>query len=185
MPDTLPDLLRPSLDIVFVGINPGLHSAAVGHYFASPTNRFWDALNLSGLVARPLSPETDSMALEHGIGFTDVVKKPTRSADELTAAEFVEGARLLLEKLVQYQPMIASFHGQTAYRNFMRYAEAKDLKGELGYQGQPMKGFPIHVFVTPNPSAANARFGLPGLVDWYKELKALRDKLKGSRVEHP
>ena len=77
---TLPDYLAPGLDIVFVGINPGVYSAQVGHYFASPRNRFWPAINRSGLLMEPLGPSTDDQALLQGIGFTDVVKRPSNGA---------------------------------------------------------------------------------------------------------
>ena len=80
---TPPDYLASGLDIVFVGINPGLQSARVGHYFATPTNRFWTALNRSGLLTEPLDAGTDDQVLRQGIGFTDVVKRPSNSASKL------------------------------------------------------------------------------------------------------
>ena len=74
---TLPDHLEAALDIVFVGLNPSLYSVEVGHYFANPRNRFWPAMNRSGLVDRELSPQDDASLLADGIGFTDVVKRAT------------------------------------------------------------------------------------------------------------
>ena len=82
---TLPDYLAAGLDIVFVGINPGIQSAQVGHYFAGSRNRFWDALNRSGLVDEELGPDTDARIIQHGIGLTDVVKRPSSSASTRAA----------------------------------------------------------------------------------------------------
>ena len=112
---TLPDLLRPGLDLVFVGINPSLFSTAQGHYFARKTNRFWPALSRSVLSEAPrralgvdqLEPVHDIVLLEFGIGFTDVVKRPTARADELDPAEFVASARELVMKLETFKPRIA------------------------------------------------------------------------------
>jgi TDG/mug DNA glycosylase family protein len=86
--DTLTDYLEEGLDLVFVGLNPSSFSVEKGHYFANPRNRFWAALNRSGLVSEALSPERDTELLRHGIGFTDVVKRPTPQASGLTAADY-------------------------------------------------------------------------------------------------
>ena len=80
--ETLPDHLRPGLDIVLVGLNPSIPSARTGRYFANPRNRFWRAFNASGLVPEPLGPETDHRMLEFGIGMTDVVKRPSAGVGE-------------------------------------------------------------------------------------------------------
>ena len=120
---TLPDYLAPGLDIVFVGINPGAYSAEVGQYFATPTNRFWPAVNRSGLLATPLSSSTDHTAVQQGIGFTDVVKRPSNSASKLRAADFRRWAPVLKEKLERSAPMIVCFQGVTAYRNYLKYSE--------------------------------------------------------------
>jgi len=120
---TLPDYLEPGLDIVFVGLNPSLYSVKVGHYFANPRNRFWPAMNRSGLVDRELSPEQDASLLADHIGFTDVVKRPTAQGSGLRAADFLQWAPVLQDKLLRYQPRIACFHGVTAYNAYLRYAE--------------------------------------------------------------
>src|SRR5437867_9009579 len=114
--ETLPDYLREGLEIVFVGLNPGLYSAQVGHYFAHKHNRFWPALSASGLVPEPVGPEDDARLLEWGIGLTDVVKRPTHGIHELTPAEFRRGAKALRDKLVRYKPRIVCFVGLTGYR---------------------------------------------------------------------
>ena len=89
---TLPDYLAPGLALVLVGINPSRYSAQVGHYFANPRNRFWRAFNAAGLTPEPLSAETDHRALEFGIGFTDLVKRPTPGMSELRPEEYRQGA---------------------------------------------------------------------------------------------
>ena len=112
---TLPDYLGMGLDIVFVGLNPSLPSVAVGHYFANPRNRFWPAFNRSDLVARELTPERDGSLLADGIGFTDVVKRPTAMGSGLKAADYRFWSPVLKEKLLKYQPRIACFHGVHQY----------------------------------------------------------------------
>src|ERR1700722_2149468 len=123
MADTLPDLLRDGLDLVFVGINPSLYSVAQGHYFARRANRFWPCFSRSTLSAPArralgadlLAPEHDAALLAHGIGFTDVVKRASVRADEVTRAEFAAGAALLVAKLERHRPRFACFHGVTGY----------------------------------------------------------------------
>src|SRR5215510_3845773 len=127
---TLPDHLRPGLELVFVGINPGLYSVQRGHYFARSTNRFWPAFSkskLSDRVRRALG--TNSLWAEHdaelprfGIGFTDVVKRPTANAADLNASDFEKWVPRLLHKLRDYRPRVACFHGLTAYRPFLKFA---------------------------------------------------------------
>lgn len=173
--ETLPDYLREGLEIVFVGLNPSDFSVRVGHYFANPRNRFWAALNRSGLVPRELSPEDDASLLEHGIGFTDVVKRPTRQGSGLNAADFRQWAPVLKDKLVRNHPRIACFHGVMAYNAYVRYAEGVRDKAELGLQTRSIG--PTRVFVTPNPSPANAQFSLSDLVTWYEKLDQLRTEL--------
>src|SRR5438034_8636468 len=96
---TLPDYLKPKLKLVFIGINPGYYSAQVGHYYARPGNLFWWALSHSGLLPRELGPENDAELLELGIGFTDVVKRPTHSSGDLRQDEFDAGVKQVLEKI--------------------------------------------------------------------------------------
>ena len=174
--NTLPDYLRPGLDIVFVGLNPGLHSARVGHYFAAPRNRFWTAINRSGLLAEPLEAETDDRALQQGIGFTDVVKRPSSGASDLRAADFRCWAPVLKEKLERYQPLIVCFHGATAYCGYLKYAEGADER--LGLGPQPRSIGRSAVFLVPNPSPRNASYSLDDLVYWYGQLQGMRDELK-------
>ena len=173
---TLPDYLSPGLDIVLVGLNPGLYSVEVGHYFASPRNRFWKAVNLSGLLREPLDAGRDAELPSQGIGLTDVVKRPTRGASDLRAADFRRWAPVLTEKLLRYRPRIACFHGAVAYRSYLRYACGAAETLQLGLQTRRIG--PSLVFLVPNPSPANAAYSLEDLVDWYRRLGQLRDGLE-------
>src|ERR1700693_2386117 len=112
---TLPDLLRDGLDLVFIGINPSLYSVAQGHYFARKTNRFWPAFSRSvlseparrALSVDRLEPFHDAALLEHGFGFTDVVRRASARAHEVSPEEFVAGARDLAARLERFRPRIA------------------------------------------------------------------------------
>lgn len=173
--DTLPDYLAPGLDIVLVGINPGAYSAEVGHYFATPANRFWPAVNRSGLFPEPLTAEDDHRVLEFGVGLTDVVKRPSSSASKLRAADYRLWAPVLRAKLERFAPSIVCFHGVTAYRGYLKYAEGVDCRPELGLQDRPIGA--SRVFVVPNPSPANAVYSVDDLAAWYRRLRELRDGL--------
>jgi TDG/mug DNA glycosylase family protein len=174
---TLPDYLAPSLELVFVGINPGLYSARRGHYFARTTSRFWPAFSRSWLseriraeLRRPtLRPEDDRALLRFGIGFTDVVKVTSRNAAELRPDDYREWSPRLLAKLETYRPRVACFHGVTAYAAFSRYALRRaETRFSLG--PQPPRVGHTCLFVVPNPSPANAHFRLEDQVAWYDRL---------------
>lgn len=170
---TLPDYLAPNLRVVMIGINPSIYSVERGHYYANPRNRFWKAFNAAQLAAKPLFPETDHQALNEGIGFTDLVKRPTRSMSELRAPDYTEGSVLLKRKLLHYRPKTVCFSGLTAFAYYLRYAEGIKEKVHLGPQGQRI-GESL-VFVAPNPSPANASFSLETITRWYRDLKRLID----------
>jgi TDG/mug DNA glycosylase family protein len=167
--ETLPDYLREGLDIVFIGLNPGLYSAQVGHYFACKQNRFWPALSASGLVPEPVGPENDAQLLEWGIGFTDIVKRPTRGLHEISSGELRRGAKALREKLGYYRPRIACFVGLTGYRLCC------DTSQGLGIQRDRFAG--AHVFVIPSTSPRNARYSLSTIISILRDLKEYRDEL--------
>ncbi len=177
---SLPDYLRERLDIVSIGLNPSLYSAKRGFYFARGQNRFWRALNASRLAPGQLIPgkaAIEQLFRETGIGFTDVVKRPSAGAADLTANDFRRWAPLLRRKLLRFAPRIAWFHGKVAYRSYLQYAE--DVRDEIEWGEQARTIGRSRVFVTPNPSGANASFGLTDLVNAYNDLARLRDRLKG------
>ncbi|MCH8200246.1 MAG: mismatch-specific DNA-glycosylase [Chloroflexi bacterium] len=175
---TLPDYLRPGLDIVFVGINPGAYSASVGKYFATPQNRFWPALNRSGIVGagRDLGPGDEAWLNERGLGFTDVVKRASNSSSSLRAADYRRWAPVARDKLVEAAPLVVCFNGITGFKSFMRYAEGAKVEVKLGQQ--PGLLGTSRVFVAPNPSPANAVYSLDAIAGWYRRLGELRDELK-------
>jgi TDG/mug DNA glycosylase family protein len=177
---TLPDYLRPGLDLVFIGINPGLYSVRAGHYFARPTSRFWPAFSRSRLSAGIradlgrdlLVPEDDGALLAFGIGFTDVVKVPSGNARDLSPSHFRTWAPRLLARLEAHRPGVGCFHGLTAYRGFARYAlHAAGTDWGLGLQ--PLRVNRTRLFVVPNPSPANAHFRPADYVRWYDRVAAL------------
>ena len=162
---------------MFVGINPGLYSVERGHYFARSTNRFWPAFSRSrlslpirrALAVNVLTPEHDIALLRLGIGFTDVVKLPSRNAAELDPAAFAEWAPRLLARLKRAAPRVACFHGVTAYRGFARFAlGAPDAGAALGPQPERVGG--TRLYVVPNPSPANAHFTVEDQRRWYDRL---------------
>ena len=170
--ETLPDYLKEGLGIVLVGLNPSVYSVREGHYFANPRNRFWRAFNRSGLVAADLSPTDDHTLLGHGIGLTDLVKRPTSQGSHLTSGDYRQWAPLLKGKLERYQPLITCFQGLTTYGNYLRYVESEKERPKLGLQGHTIGK--SRVFVVPNPSPANAAFSVDDLKGWYRKLAALR-----------
>ncbi len=175
--ETLPDYLQTGLDLVFIGINPGLYSVRRGHYFARTTSRFWPAFSKSKLSAQMrreleldhLLPEHDSQLPHFGIGLTDVVKRPSANASELTPADFATWIPVLVRKLRRYKPRVACFHGLTAYRPFHALAfKSAVTRPILGPQPEQIGS--TRLFVVPNPSPANAHFTLADQTAWYDRL---------------
>ena len=171
IPGSLPDYLAPDLRVLSVGINPSLRAVREGFYFPNPQNRFWRALNASGLLAAPVMPGVAAMQLiltRDRIGFTDVCKTASSMAHQVPAAEFRAGAARLATVIEHCRPRVLWFHGATAYRAFCRQALGAQATVEPGVQPQRFGGTPI--FVSPNPSPANARYGLDDLIDCYRRL---------------
>jgi len=160
----LPDVIAPDLDVLFCGINPSLMSAARGHHFARPGNRFWPALHLAGLTPRRLTPDEDRELLRYGLGVTNVVARPTRAAAELTVAELREGAAALGELVARYRPRVLAVLGVTAWRTAFERPKAT-----LGLQPERVGG--VATWVAPNPSGLNAHHQLPDLARAYAELR--------------
>ena len=172
---TIPDVLGPGLDVVFVGINPGLWSGAIGHHFARPGNRFWKALHGSGFTDRLLSPLEDASLLERNLGLTNLVARTTATAAELSADEIRAGARELEDRLSPLHPRFVAVLGIGAYRTgFGRRAAA------LGSQNEDLSG--ARLWVLPNPSGLNAHYQLDELTDRFR---ALRDSVSPARRARP
>jgi len=175
---TLPDLLADGLDIVFVGINPSMFSVERGHYFARASNRFWPCISQSVLSLRArealgvatLGPEHDALLGRYGIGFTDLVKRPTPKASDLKPSELAAGVAELREKIERYRPRIACFHGITGYRYVHQILAGPIAEIALGIQD--VRIGPTELFLVPNPSGANAHFTRADQVRWYDALAA-------------
>jgi TDG/mug DNA glycosylase family protein len=160
----LPDVVGPGLDVLFCGINPSLTSAARGHHFARPGNRFWPALHQAGLTPRRLAPEEDRELLRYGLGVTNLVDRPTRTAAELTADELRAGAEALAALVARHRPRVLAVLGITAWR-----LAAGRPRAVLGRQPEPIGG--ALTWVVPNPSGLNAHHQLPDLARAYGELR--------------
>ncbi len=170
---TLPDYLAPGLRLLSVGINPSLRAVRKGFYFPNPQNRFWAALNASGLLAAPVTPGPAAMCLilaRDRIGFTDLCKTPSSMAHQLRAADYRAGAQRLAAVVSDCRPPLLWFHGATAYRAFCRHVLAQQDVIAPGLQPQTFAG--ARIFVSPNPSPANARYSLDQLIDSYRQLAA-------------
>jgi len=178
----LPDYLSDCLDLLSIGLNPSPTAVRTGVYFAHPRNRFWPAARAAGVIPRAIEATPEGMhtlLVEEHIGFTDVVKRSTPSANDLRAADFRAGAPLLLDKITGCKPLIAWFHGRQAYRNFLRYTTPGRQAEDWGLQTYRIGS--TLVFVSPNPSPANAAFTLATLIEYYRELHHMLHRLAGRR----
>jgi double-stranded uracil-DNA glycosylase len=160
----LPDVIADDLDVLFCGINPSLMSAARGHHFARPGNRFWPALHRGGLTPRQLTPDEDGLLPTFGLGVTNVVPRPTRTAAELTVSELREGAAALAELVARHRPRVLAVLGITAWR--LAFDRPRAV---LGRQPERIGG--ATTWVAPNPSGLNAHHQLPDLARLYGELR--------------
>jgi TDG/mug DNA glycosylase family protein len=161
---TIPDLIGPDLLVLFSGINPSLYSAATGHHFARPGNRFWPALHRSGFTDRQLHPSEQFLLPGLGLGITNVAARASARADELSAAELVEGGALLAALAARWQPRFLAVLGVTAYR-----AAFGRPRAVIGRQEDTIGG--VHVWVLPNPSGLNASWTPSRLADAFQELR--------------
>jgi TDG/mug DNA glycosylase family protein len=172
--DHLPDIIAPNLRILFIGFNPGLRSAEVGHHFAGPSNRFWRLLHDSGLTERKMLPAEDGLLLALEYGLTNIVPRPTRAAAEITKQEYERGKDVLTTKLLHYKPQIACFVGIGVYREF---SGRKNIKCGL----QPISVVPpVLDFVVSSPSGLNT-IPLDKQLFFFNELKLLAGKLAACR----
>jgi double-stranded uracil-DNA glycosylase len=161
---TVRDVIAPDLKVLFCGINPGLYTAAVGHHFARPGNRFWPTLFAAGFTDRLLSPFDERELLQRGYGITNVVPRTTASADLLTKEEIILGGKRLQAKVRRYRPRMLAVLGLGAYRT--AFARPKATIGRqldmLGATG---------VWVLPNPSGLNANYQAADLARLFRELR--------------
>jgi TDG/mug DNA glycosylase family protein len=162
---TLHDVLGRDLRVLLVGINPGLYSAAIGHNFGRPGNRFWKVLALSGFTPRQLSPYEEGELPRYGLGLTNLVARASARAEELTRDELRAGGERLAKLAARLAPQVVAILGVSAYRvAFQR------PKAQLGLQAEPLGR--SQLWVLPNPSGLNAHHQLPDLVRLFAELRA-------------
>ena len=161
---TVRDVIAPDLRVLFCGINPGLYTAAVGHHFARPGNRFWPALYAGGFTDRVLSPFEERELLKNGYGITNVVPRTTASADLLTKEEIVAGGERLRAKVLRYHPRILAVLGVGAYRTAFNQPKAA-----VGRQEDRI-GETV-LWVLPNPSGLNANYQAADLARLFRELR--------------
>lgn len=154
----IPDVIAPGLDVLLCGINPGLYSAHTGHHFARPGNRFWPALYRAGLTPRQLLPEEQGTLLQWGMGVTNIARRATARADELTAEDFTRGADILRRKVREYRPRLLAVLGITAFRSAFTRPKA-------GVGRQDVTVEDAAVWVLPSPSGLNAHWSVDAIAE--------------------
>jgi double-stranded uracil-DNA glycosylase len=165
---TVPDVIAPRLKVLFSGINPGLYTAAVGHHFARPGNRFWPALYAAGFTDRLLSPFDERLLLKSDYGITNVVQRATATADQLSREELREGCEQLTAKVRRNKPAFLAILGLGAYR-----VAWERPKAVIGRQEEMIEETAI--WVLPNPSGLNAHYQAAQLAQLFSELKSAVD----------
>lgn len=179
----LSDHLAPGLRILFVGINPGMRSAATGHHFAGFSNRFWALLAESGLVPERLTHEEDYRLPEWGLGLTNLVARPTPGVIDLRPADYQAGWRVLDRKIKRYQPRVVALVGVTVYRAILPLLAGKDAGSAasragrrpaarepvLGVRPETIRG--ARLFVLPNPSGRNANYSYLEMLESFRALR--------------
>ncbi|HZA16371.1 MAG TPA: G/U mismatch-specific DNA glycosylase [Pseudonocardiaceae bacterium] len=179
IPDVLPGTGDPPLQVLFCGINPGLVSAATGHHFARPGNRFWPTLHSAGFTPRRLRPDEQYLLPTLGLGITNIASRATARADELSPAELVAGGERLQDLVRELRPVALGVVGITAYR--VAFSAPRAMVGP-----QPAALGPTLVWALPNPSGLNAHWSLPAMVDEFTRFRdALSDPFKTSGRQRP
>jgi len=163
----LPDRIRLPVRVLFVGINPGIRSAAIGHHFAGYSNRFWKLLYESRLVPEALRTQDDGRLPEWGLGITNLIPRATPGIDTLRPEEYVAGTRALRRKVRRWRPEVVAFVGVTLYRVVFVRRPADPVA--LGLQREAFEG--ARVFVLPNPSGRNANFSYLEMLNAYRALR--------------
>jgi TDG/mug DNA glycosylase family protein len=166
-PGRLADHIRPGVRVLFVGINPGLRSAATGHHFAGFSNRFWKLLWQSRLVSEPLAYQDDWRLPDWKLGLTNIVRRPSAGIDTLTARDYAAGRARLLSTIRRYRPSVLALLGVTIYRKLFPSVRAHPVG--LGMQPERVAG--ARVFVLPNPSGRNAHYSYEAMLAAFRRLK--------------
>ena len=163
----LSDRVHPPVRVLFVGINPGMRSAAIGHHFAGYSNRFWKLLYEAGLVPEPIRTEDDVRLPEWGYGITNLIPRATPGIDTLRPEEYAAGTRTLRRKVRRWRPRVVAFVGVTLYR--VVFARRSAAPAPVGPQEECFEG--ARVFVLPNPSGRNANFSYREMLEAFRSLR--------------
>src|SRR5438552_352489 len=166
----LKDRVRSPVSVLFVGINPGIRSAAIGHHFAGYSNRFWRLLFDSGLVPERIGAEDDDRLPEWGYGITNLIARCTPGIDTLDPDEYVAGLRALRKKVRRWHPEIVAFTGVTIFRSIFGRRSGSPVS--LGPQPERFEG--ARVFVLPNPSGRNANYSYAEMLAAFRHLRKAR-----------
>ena len=153
--------------VLFVGINPGIRSAQIGHHFAGYSNRFWKLLYDARLVPEPIGTEDDVRLPEWGFGITNLIPRATPGIDTLRADEYVAGTRALRRKVRRWRPDAVAFVGVTLYRVVFGRRSTEAIG--LGLQIEEFEG--TRVFVLPNPSGRNANYSYREMLAAFRGLR--------------
>lgn len=164
--NTVSDHLDYGLTIIFIGFNPSLRSGEVGHHYANPRNNFWRILHQSGLTPRLYDASEDGELLKLGYGFTNIVARPTRGAEDITREEYRAGRETLREKLQKYRPQVACYVGKGVYTEF-----SGRTKAQWGLQPDSVVDG-VRDFVAPSSSGL-VRMPMGEIVSIYRELYGL------------
>jgi TDG/mug DNA glycosylase family protein len=181
----LKDRIRPGLDVLFVGINPGVQSAITGHHFAGFSNRFWKLLFESGLVPEPITYSDDDRFPEFGFGVTNLVARPSPGIDDLKPDEYLQGWKALERKIRHFRPRIVAFVGVTLYRALLPVLMPELIKAADVRKGarvcipgaQPITIHGARLFVLPNPSGRNANYTYDEMLAAFRGLRKAVRKL--------
>ena len=174
-PRRLADHIRPGVRILFVGINPGLRSAATGHHFAGYSNRFWRLLFESKLVTEPLTYQDDWRLPDWGLGLTNIIQRPSAGIDVLRPREYQAGRKRLIATVAHYRPYTVVLLGVTIYR--MVFPDSRTERIRIGLQARTLADRPV--FVLPNPSGRNASYPYRTMLMAFRALyHATKSKLR-------
>lgn len=168
----LRDRVRPGVEVLLVGVNPGIRSAAIGHHFAGYSNRFWKLLYESRLIPEPIRAQDDARLPEWGFGITNLIARMTPGIDTLEAHEYPAGVRKLHRKVQRWKPKVVAFLWVTLYRAIF----GKKGPVALGLQEERFEG--ARVFVLPNPSGRNANFTYAEMLAAFRTLAALKRRAR-------
>ncbi len=165
--NALRDHIKPGVRVLFVGINPGLRSAATGHHFAGYSNRFWKLLFESKFVSEPLTYRDDWRLPEWQLGLTNIIQRPSKGIDVFKPSDYAAGQKRLLARVRRYRPAIVALLGVTIFRTLFPRTGAKTIS--LGLQDETLGN--ARIFLLPNPSGRNAHYSYRTMLTAFRALR--------------